>query len=210
MIYVPRLSRILYTGRVRDERGAPVPNATLRFMSSSVFDDTQLGLQGSFSGSATTNEEGSFGAELLPGFYAITVIPPDDFERPWGTLATEALVGEDSKESEDLVLPPRVELLGSLTTFKDEVAVGVTVLARARQDNPLSSLHRSQEVGSSALGRFTLRLDRGLYDVLVKVSSEKGYAWIVEPELLMDADLVRDYRFEPPIPVEGVVEAIAE
>ena len=207
VIYVPRLSRILYTGRVRDERGAPVPNATLRFMSSSVFDDTQLGLQGSFSGSATTNEEGSFGAELLPGFYAITVIPPDDFERPWGTLATEALVGEDSNESEDLVLPPRVELLGSLTTFEDEVAAGVTVLARARQDDPLSSLQRSQEVGSSALGRFTLRLDRGLYDVLVKVPSERGYAWIVEPELLMDADLARDYRFEPPIPVEGVVEA---
>ena len=205
VIYIPRLKSVQYTGRVRDQSGTPVPNANVRFTTDSIFGD-ELGLQGSFSGSATTNEDGSFGAELLPGFYAITVTPPDDSQSSWGVLTSEALVGE-AVEADDLVLPSQVELFGWVRTFKEEAAVGVTVLARARQGTDLASMPRSQEAVSNSLGRFTMRMDLGLYDMHVKVSSETGFAWLVEPALIMDGDLARTYRLDPPIAMEGLLQA---
>ena len=47
----------------------------------------------------------------------------------------------------------------------------------------------------------------GLYDVHVKIPSETGYGWLVEPALVMDEDLTRAYRLVPPIPIEGLVRA---
>jgi hypothetical protein len=183
-----------------------VPNATVRFTTDSVFGDEQLGLQGSFSGSTTTNEDGSFGLELLAGFYAITVTPPDDLQSAWGILTSEALVGE-ATEAAELTLPSQVELFGWVRTFREEAAVGVTVVARARQATELASMHRSQEAVSNTLGRFNMQMDLGLYDMHVKVSSETGYAWLVEPALVMDGDLARTYRLDPPIPIEGLLQA---
>jgi hypothetical protein len=53
-------------------------------------------------------------------------------------------------------------------------------------------------------------VDTGLYDMHVKMSSETGFAWLVEPELVMSTtlgDVERDYRLVPPIPVHGVIRA---
>jgi hypothetical protein len=205
-IYIPRLKSVQHTGRVQDESGAPVPKATVRFTTDSVFGDGGLGLQGSFSGSAKTNEDGSFLLALLPGFYAVTVTPPDDAQSAWGTLTSEALVGQ-GLGAEDLTLPSQFQLFGTVRTYKEEVAVGVAVSARARQDPEIASMHRSEEAVSDASGRFSMRMDLGLYDVHVKVPSETGYGWLVEPALIMDDDLTRIYRLVPPIPIEGVVQA---
>jgi hypothetical protein len=207
VIRIPRLDPVQFTGRVRDEAGTAVPGATVRFLSTSVFDDNQLGLRGSFTGSSTTNEDGSFGLQLLPGFYSVTVTPPDDSASSWGVLSSEALVGEELAVAEALIVPAKVELFGWVRTFNEEAAAGVTVLARARLDSELASTHRSQEAVSNTLGRFTMRMDLGLYDIHVKISSESGYAWLVEPAFAMDQDIARTYRLDPPIPVEGLVQA---
>jgi hypothetical protein len=42
------------------------------------------------------------------------------------------------------------------------------------------------------------------------MSSETGFAWLLEPELAMSeasGDLERGYRLDPPIPVRGVIRA---
>jgi len=207
VIRIPRLDPVQFTGRVRDEAGTAVPGATVRFLSNGVFDDSQLGLQGSFSGSATTNEDGSFGLGLLPGFYSVTVTPPDDSESSWGVLSSEALVGEEITVAEALIVPSKVELFGWVSTFRNEVAPGVTVVARARAGAESASLYRSQETVSNALGRFTMRMDIGLYDLQVRVSSESGYAWFVEPALAVNGDLARTYPLDPPIAVEGLLQS---
>ncbi len=207
-IFIPRLNRVQYTGRVRDSDGSAVPGATVRFLSTGIFGGAQLGLEGSFSASATTDEEGRFGAELLPGFYSVTVTPPEDVENSWGVLSAEALVGEEITATESLVVPPQVGLRGWVTTFRDETAIGVTVLARARAAREATATHRSQEAVSNDLGAFAMSVDVGLYDINVKPSSETGFAWLVEPELVMDpgsAESIRGYRLQPPIPVQGVL-----
>ncbi len=205
VIRIPRLTPVQYSGRAQDQAGTPVPSATLRFETSSIFDESRLGLQGSFSASATTNEDGTFSLALLPGLYSVTVVPPEDLESTWGVLTYETLVGVDSEPASGLVVPSKVQLTGYVQTFGEEAAVGATVVARARQEEYLPSKHRSQEAVTNSIGRFAMFMDVGLYDVTVKVPSTSGYAWLVEPALVMERDATRTYRLDPPIPIEGLV-----
>lgn len=207
-IYIPRLNRVQFSGQVRDQNDRPVPGATARFLSDAIFDGSELGLEGSFGGSATTSEDGRFSVELLPGLYLTTVTPPEDVENSWGMLSTEVLVSENLTSTDTFIVPSQIGLRGSVTTFAEEAAAGVTVLARARLGADPNAIHRSQEVVSDALGGFAMSVDSGLYDMHLKVPSETGFGWLVEPELAMSlerGDLARDYRLEPPIPIYGVV-----
>jgi len=209
-IYIPRLNPIQFTGRIRDEDDSPVPGATVRFLSIGIFDESQLGLLGSFSASVTTDEQGIFSAELLPGGYSIAVTPPEDVENTWGILTAGVSVGEELTEAEPLIVPSQIDLRGRVTTFGDESGPGVTILARARLSEEQGVLHRSQEAVSAEDGAFAMSVDTGLYDMHVKMSSETGFAWLVEPELVMSSavgDLEREYQLPPPIPVYGVIRA---
>ncbi|MGB8329943.1 MAG: carboxypeptidase-like regulatory domain-containing protein [Polyangiales bacterium] len=206
-IYIPRLSPVRFTGRVRDTNDVAVPAATVRFLATGIF-GSQIGLEGSFSSSATTDEEGRFGTDLLPGLYTISVTPPADVENAWGILSAEALVDDENRSTEALIVPTQVGLRGWVTTFRDESATGVTVLARARSD--AESGARSQEAVSSALGAFVMTMDPGVYDIQVKASAKTGFAWLIEPELVMRADwgdVLRGYQLDPPIPVQGILRS---
>jgi len=208
IIYIPRLAPVQVSGSVRDKIGRAVPGATVRFLSTKIFGGVQLGLEGTFSGSATTNEDGSFGAELLTGFYSITVTPPEDIANNWGIHYADAAVGEEGTEIGTLLVPSQINLSGTVSTFLDEAAPGVTVLARARPAADPSSVHRSQEVVSDDRGDFAMSVDTGVYDVQVKLPAESGFAWLVEPELRMsldEGDLRREYRLEPPVAVDGII-----
>lgn len=206
-IQIPRVKPVQFTGRVRDEEGRTVPDALVRFATETVFEGSELGLQGSFSNSATTNADGSFGAQLVPGFYSITVTPPDDASRSWGVLETEALVGEELSAVEALVVPSKVKLEGWVRTFLEDAAVGVPIVGQARQASETDGAHRSQEAVSNSAGGFSMRMDLGAYDVFVKTPSNTGFPWWVEPALLMNGNLSRGYELPPPIPIEGVVES---
>jgi hypothetical protein len=208
LILIPRFAPIQSTGQVRDTLGRAVPGATVRFLSISIFVGIELGLAGSFSASATTNEDGSFGVELLPGTYSISVTPPEDSKNSWGVLSDDAEVGEGVTAIGTLVVPPQLNLAGAVTIFDGEPGAGVTILARARQGADPSALHRSQETVSDDLGDFAMSVDVGLYDMHVKVPAESGFAWFVEPDLLMrvnEGDLRKEYRLDPPIPIYGVI-----
>lgn len=205
-IRIPSVDVTEYTGRVRDMNDSPVPGATVRFLSTDLFGGNALGLEGSFSASVTTDNDGVFGAELISGFYSITVTPPEDVENTWGVLSVDSLVGEGVTGSDPLIVPSQIGLRGWVTTFRDETAPGVTILARPRQNEYLGA--RTQEAVSNDLGAFAMSVDVGLYDMHVKTHPETGFAWLVEPEIVMSpevGDLVRGYRLDPPIPVHGVL-----
>jgi len=207
-IYIPRINPVRFTGRVRDANGVPIPGATVRFFSTGIFGGSQLGLEGSFSDSASTDAEGRFATDLLPGFYTISVTPPSDVANAWGILSAEALVGDAITATEALIVPPQIGLRGWVTTFSDEAAAGITILARARSGTGWDA--RSQESVSNTIGAFAMTLDAGLYDLQVKVSSDSGFAWLVEPDLLMSADSgerLRAYQLAPPIPIRGVLRS---
>lgn len=207
-IYIPRLRSVQFTGRVRDVNDTPVPGATVRFLSTGVFGGSQLGLQGTFSASATTTEDGSFGAELLPGYYSVTVTPPEDVENTWGILSTEVLVGEELTTAGSLIVPSQIQLYGWVATFRDEHAAGITILARARSSADSLAMPRSKEAVTNSLGAFAMSMDLGIYDLHVKVPSQTGFAWVVDPELVMsseDGEFLRVYELVPPIPIEGSV-----
>jgi hypothetical protein len=210
LIYIPRLAPVQVSGSIRDKIGRVVPGATVRFLSTKIFGGVQLGLEGTFSGSATTIEDGSFGTELLTGFYSITVTPPEDLGNNWGIHYDAAAVGEERTELGALLLPSQIGLSGTVSTFRNEPAPGVTVLARARPAADPSSVHRSQEVVSDDLGEFAMSVDIGLYDIQVKLPAESGFAWLVEPERRMsldEGDVRREYRLEPPVAVDGVIRS---
>lgn len=210
IIYIPRLRPIQASGRVQDVQNAPVAGATVRFLSTGIFGGTQLGLEGSFSASAVTSEDGTFSTELLPGFYSISVTPPGDIGNTWGVLTSEAAVAGEITSIETLTVPPQVGLRGWVSTFREEVAPGVTVVARARPITDSIATHRSQEVVSNSIGAFAMSVDEGVYDMSVKVPSESGFAWLLEPGLSMNqdrGDLARSYRLRPPIPIRGFVLA---
>jgi hypothetical protein len=205
-IRIPSVDVTQYTGRVRDTNDSPVPGATVRFVSKDLFGGNALGLEGSFSASVTTGNDGGFGAELISGFYSITVTPPGDVENNWGVLSVDSLVGEGVTGSDPLIVPSQIGLRGWVTTFRDETAPGVTILARARQNEFLGA--RSQEAVSNDLGAFAMTVDVGLYDVHVRTRPETGFAWLVDAEIAMNpevGELVRAYRLDPPIPVRGVL-----
>lgn len=208
IISIPRLAPLQVTGEVRDKLGRAIPVATVRFVSTNVFLKSEPGLVGSFSGSVKTNEDGSFGTELLAGFYSITATPPEDIENDWGVLSGGASINEDQTTIDPLVVPWQIGLRGKVSTFRDEYAAGVTISARARSSMDPGASHRSQEAVSSDLGDFEMSVDIGLYDVHAKVPAESGFAWLVEPEVLLSltaGDLRRDYRLEPPVAVYGVI-----
>jgi hypothetical protein len=208
VIRIPRLSPVQFSGKVRDTAESPVPGARVRFLSTGIYGENLLGLEGSFSGSATTNEDGSFGTELLPGSYSITVTPPEDAENAWGVLRDDALVSEELTEAEALIVPPQISIHGWVTTFRQDQASGVTILARARSNVETIAMHRSQEAVSNSLGAFLMSVDSGLYDMHVKVPSAAGFGWLVEPEVVMSSeqgDVTRSYELLPPIPIEGLL-----
>lgn len=207
-IHIPRLPRVQFRGEVRDENDKAVPVATVRFLSTGIFDVEELGLQGSFGATATSDERGTFQVELLPGFYTVTVTPPEDVENAWGALASDTAVGEDIENAQIFVVPPQVGLHGWVTSFAEEAVPGATVFASARRDSMSREVHRSQEAASNSLGAFEMSIDAGKYDLSVKVPPEAGFPWLVEPELVMSGDqgdLLRRYELMPPIPVEGHV-----
>jgi len=210
VVSIPRLAAIQVTGEVRDRLGRAVPLATVRFVSAGIFGGSQPGLVGSFSSSTTTNQDGSFGKELLTGFYSITVTPPEDIENDWGALSDSSVVDEERTSVGALIVPWQLGLRGTVSTFREERAAGVTVLARARSAMDTGAVNTSQETVSGDLGDFAMSVDIGLYDVQVKVPADSGYAWLVEPDLLMSlekGDLEKDYRLAPPVAVYGVIRS---
>lgn len=208
-IFIPRLDPVQYTGRVRDRLLRAVPGAVVRLSSTGIFGGAELGLEGSFTASGTTDSEGVFGMELLPGLYSVTVTPPEDADNEWAVFTTESLVGGQIAGIE-VIVPTQVGLRGAILTPSDEAAAGVPVLVGARPRDNVAAAHRSQETVSDVLGVFEMSIDAGRYDVQVKVPSATGFGWVIEPDLVTTGPgtaVGRTYPLEPPIAVAGSIRS---
>ncbi|MEM9730261.1 MAG: hypothetical protein AAF997_16900 [Myxococcota bacterium] len=212
-VVIPRVDPVRVSGSVQDREQRLVSGATLQFRSTNVFEGTDSGFEGAFQTSSTTGSDGGYSVDLLPGTYEVRVTPPAS-ENAWAPAFAELLVVDslqDGVEQEPVTLGSQTTLLGTCSTFTGDPASGVTVAARARSE--IGGLQRSQETVSSLSGDYEMQLDRGLYDLLIKVPSSTGFPWLVEPETQLDPDgsqISRDWELPPPLIVQGEVLALGE
>ncbi|MGB5810319.1 MAG: hypothetical protein WBG86_07310 [Polyangiales bacterium] len=210
-VVVPRLDTVGLSGLVQDRVGVPVAAAALRFESTEIFEDSSLGLEGSYGASVSTAQDGRFNLQLFPGVYDVVVTPPDDADRAWApAAATVAIFGGVSLDAK-IVLGSQVRLSGSCVTFTGEPASGVTIAARAGDD--LGGLQRSDETVSLPNGEYQMWVDSGVYDLVVKIADSTGFAWLLNPSFSVDVggdSRVKSWQFPPPVVIRGVVRGASD
>ena len=225
-ILVPTLTPVFYTGRVSPvdaSSGDGIPNATLTFRSTDVFDET-TGVLGSFRATATTDPDGRYGVYIVPGTYDVIVTPPDEvptpdregtMPSPYGVVVEREIEIRLPAMGGDLVgqtfeVPARASVGGQVVTSNGEWVTGATVQAIALgrpSAAPAAQYNRSGDATTDATGQFTMRLDFGTYDIAIKPARESGFSWLVLPGQSFASTTPIDptYELAAPVPVSGSV-----
>jgi hypothetical protein len=164
---------------------APAPGAQVHLRSPYVT-DAETGLVGSLELDLTTDAEGRFVGHVLPGDYAVEVVSGDE---DVGVLvsALEVLPNPSGMLLGQLFTLPQRSVLGGTVQLADGEPVSgsrirATALGLELAGDPMAAarLNRSAMGLSGAMGEFRLPLDVGVYDVVVEMPAESGYAWHVE------------------------------
>lgn len=192
-------------------------NATLTFESRDVVDMT-TGVIGLFSATATTDADGQFSVELLPGNYDVVVTP--DRARPEDAVLAVLREERDLTEASGSArgqlfqVPDRVRFNGSVVTRDGVGMVDAQVRANVVSGQgadllgPVSSYARSIESMSGPMGEFTLFLDVGVYDVRIAPPPGSNFPWQVVPDVAIgggDVPLRDVYELENPVTLTGEV-----
>jgi hypothetical protein len=228
-ILVPRLEPVHYVGFVEEEAmdAARVPGAVLTFRSNDVFDD-RTRVAGSYRMTAVSEtqegtEPGRFEVTLLPGTYEVVVEPAG---QPELGVAVETVRiarpvgGGDTLRGQVFEVPPRARAGGRVVVAEAEGEAegveGVVVQARARPWArgvalpAAAAYNRDSDALTDATGRFDLRLDVGVYDLLVKPPPESGFPWSVRPDLTIgstEGAVAETFELDPPVPLSGTVRS---
>ncbi len=224
VVLVPRLEPVTLMGLVGYLVGQvpqPVGGAAISFESTALVDlDLDLGGAITFRRSAITASAepnvGQFEIALLPGTYRV-VVTPTELDAA-GVLVTQVTIDVRSAGSVIMgqlySLPRRARYSGEIITPAGEPVPQPTLRARrlpAAASVPADDVlrfGRSSETTADAAGVYTLPLDVGLYDLVIKPGAETGYPWQVVPGIVIDAS-VRDITFDAtltaPVPIEGTV-----
>lgn len=215
-VLVPDLAgeAVEYTGVVETAAGEPIPEAIVTFKSQDVFDDT-TGVVGSFRTTATTDAEGYFTVNVLPGTYEVLVTPTAR-----EVAMSVMTVRVDMTPTREICcqlfpIPERATYGGKIFTHDMREMAGATVQAIAlgwpgETLSPAARFNRSTDAVSDPTGQFELRLDEGTYDLLVKPPAESGFPWIVRRELVIGASSrpIHDvFELAAPVPVDGRVQS---
>ena len=199
--------RALVEAALPGARARPVAGATALFSASRI-EDPATGVVGSFQTMATTDANGELVVRLLPGTYDVVITPID---RDVGVLHEQRDL-HLSASGQIFQLPPRASLSGTLQTPEGERVAGARVRADARGgDNqgllPISAAYaRSSETQSDATGLFDLRLDVGVYDVVVEPPASSRYPWRLERDVVIGGSSapVLPLELSPPVPLGGM------
>jgi hypothetical protein len=216
-IVVPRLEPVRYEALV--EATTPsgriqVADAVVTLRSHDVFGDIP-DVTGTFRATATTDAQGRFAADVLPGTYDVIVTPAQ------GDLAVVAQRvriegGNEVVRGQLFTVPQRARLSGSLEVWDGRPVVGATARAAALRrpltiDDVAGAFNRSTDTTTDANGLFTLRLDTGAYDVTVRPPSGSRFPWVVSPDWAFhDSDSEQHGAFvlPAPVPLRGLVHGL--
>ena len=225
-ILVPTLTPVYYTGWVYPKdasSGDGIPNATLTFRSTDVFDET-TGVTGSFRATAASDSDGRYGVRLVPGTYDVIVTPPDEvptadgdgtMPSPYGVVVEQGIEIRLPAMGGELVgqtfeVPARASVGGQVLTSTGEQVTGATVQAIALGRpgaTAAAQYNRSGDATTDATGQFTMRLDFGTYDIAIKPAPESGFSWLVRPgqSFASTEPITPPYELAAPVPVSGAV-----
>jgi hypothetical protein len=164
---------------------APAPGAQVHLRSPYV-SDPETGLVGSLELDLTTDTDGRFVGYVLPGDYVVEIVSGDE---DVGVLVSslEVLTNPSGMLLGQLYTLPQRSILGGTVQLADgEPVTGSRIRATALgielAGDPMAAalLNRSTTGLSGAMGEFRLPLDVGVYDLVVEMPAESGYAWHVE------------------------------
>ena len=217
-IRVPEPQTVVYHGSVEGGmRGTPLQGVSLSFESNDVLES--LGFtSGSYRTVATTDERGQFEVELLAGTYNVVVSPSGG---KYGVL-TETLRVVPNPNGAPLIgqlfsVPERARFGGTIRTSNGDMVSDVLIEAIALPANEASpraaNYNRSSNALSDRSGQFELRLDLGVYDLIVKPTSEANYGWTILPGYTvgsLSASVITPFELEAPIPIRGTVKRFDE
>ena len=219
-ILVPSQESVIYEGTVELSDGSLLPNANLAFESLNVFDETTRAV-GQLKLKTTTELDGSFSLELLPGTYNVIISASSADSRAPAVISESIhiVAPEEGKaiRGQLFTVPERARLGGDVIAANDLPVGAVTVEATPRgipigSDVPIAAeFNRFSDAATDDTGRFSLRLDLGAYDIVLKPPRSLGFGWIVAPSFLVgsvgqgSAPFSSRYEFEPPVPLTGVV-----
>ncbi len=153
-------------GQVRGPEG-PVVGAALTFVG-------EVG-QGNYSASAVTAGDGSYQIELLPGSYEAVVSPPSTSPAGLTALIEPVLIDRPPAgvDAVDFVTQPRARLQGLVLDGSGSPVPGA-VLRATRQSSapeslpsPADDVHSVFESRTDLNGRYSLRVDPGLFEIAV-------------------------------------------
>jgi len=213
--------RITYAGTVEDEDGNPLVDATLRFTSADVTDPV-TNIIGSYAATATTDEDGRFSLELLghadaPATYDV-VITPSQVEDHLGVRRTERRLGSDAS-GQLFTVPSRARFGGTVQTVAGDRMIDARVVAQARGTDdggdldPVAFLARSSQTTTDTMGLFDLRLDVGVYDLVIEPPAGTNFPWRIQRDVAIggaEAPLTSVYELSNPVPITGVATWLVE
>jgi hypothetical protein len=145
----------------------------------------------SVSTTAETTSDHSFCARVMPGDYVVVVTPPANVNCE--IFAEKRQIVQDSDEPDALALRVPAKLNGKVLDSQmlpianatiDAIALGIdTTMMLAENDPTVPTYNRSRQTSSSANGSFSLYIDVGVYDLIVKPPAQSGFGWQIQPGL---------------------------
>ncbi|MCA9601453.1 MAG: carboxypeptidase regulatory-like domain-containing protein [Myxococcales bacterium] len=218
-ILVPSFKTVDLRGRCVDEGGQPVSGAMVTLSTSTVFDDA-TGYTGAFQASATADDGGVFEVAVPAGDYDLVFSPMTmTTVDAAGTSAMEASsvaafhlrvepgAGGSNDDPLEFVLPQQANIRRVVTTYDARFLRGASVQANALGRNlpgsdDASELYaRSLPAGplSEGDGSLRVRLDPGVYDLIIKPPVDVGFPWLVRPATAIKRNAEQLF-FEVPSP----------
>ncbi|MCA9606685.1 MAG: carboxypeptidase regulatory-like domain-containing protein [Myxococcales bacterium] len=207
--------RIAYSGTVESPDGQPLADASVRFTATEVTDPV-TNITGSYTTTVRTDETGRFSAELLghpeaPASYEI-VVTPSQSDTELGILRDQRTLGSDSN-GQLFTVPARSRFGGTVQTGAGLRMIDARVEARTQGSDrdgtlePVAFLARSSQTTTDPMGLFDLRLDVGLYDVVIEPPAGTNFPWRIERDVAIGgsmAPLSSVYELDNPVPITGI------
>jgi hypothetical protein len=223
----PATSLVTVTGQVRgaDNNGV---RSTVTFVNSTF----QIqGLPAAFGPAAATDETGRYTTRLFPGSYRVIIVPEgaDDNipasakpARPWALTERQQTIGTEPTQVVDMTVARTRVIEGFATAgIADGPAQGATLEASPLDTTPLGVLGKvftppvSPSKASVAVddsnGHFSLILDPGYYDFVLKPATTSNFAWWIFPSVrVLTAEQPGQVgTFDPqllyPVPLKGII-----